>query len=190
MTALAHDLKEAVASFAARVNPLGVRVEHLGTSAEAVALAIEIAGEIATAAPVASVELVEEAPELAAALAAAGLSIVRPSAIADTRDAPLGLSLAKGWVVETGSMLMAEPTLLDRAVAMLSKTNIVFARAEDLLPSLIEAAAVLKQVALRPGGGYGTLVTGPSRTADIEMSLSLGVQGPERVIYAIVDRLT
>ena len=40
----------------------------------------------------------------------------------------------------------------------------------------------LRAQAKRPGGGYTSLVTGPSRTADIEMSLTVGVQGPERVI--------
>jgi L-lactate dehydrogenase complex protein LldG len=190
MTATETELDQAIAFFASRVQPLGVRVEHYAGSAEVAGLIAEIAGDIKTTEPVASGELIQSAPELMAQLAGLGLTTVWPKGIEDTRDAPLGLSLARHAIVETGSMLMAETTLVDRAVAMLSKTNIVLVRADDLLPSLVEAAVALKQVATRPGGGYATLVTGPSRTADIEMSLSLGVQGPERVLYAIVDRLT
>jgi L-lactate dehydrogenase complex protein LldG len=63
-------------------------------------------------------------------------------------------------------------------------------RTETLVPSLAEAADALKAHALRPGGGYAALVTGPSRTADIELSLSLGVQGPERVFVVLVDSLS
>ena len=33
---------------------------------------------------------------------------------------------------------------------------------------------------------YATFVTGPSRTADIERSLTIGVQGPSRLTAAIV----
>ncbi|MDQ3413285.1 MAG: lactate utilization protein, partial [Chloroflexota bacterium] len=41
-----------------------------------------------------------------------------------------------------------------------------------------------------PGGAYATLVTGPSRTADIERVLTVGVQGPARLIVLFVDELS
>jgi len=37
--------------------------------------------------------------------------------------------------------------------------------------------------------GYIALITGPSRTADIERVLTIGVHGPERLIIIFVDQL-
>ena len=35
--------------------------------------------------------------------------------------------------------------------------------------------------------GYIAMITGPSRTADIERVLTIGVHGPERLIIVFVD---
>ncbi|MDP9363469.1 MAG: lactate utilization protein, partial [Chloroflexota bacterium] len=87
------------------------------------------------------------------------------------------------------SVLLAEPTLHDRAVGMLTVAQLVLCPTAALVPSLDEAAPTLREIALRPGGGYATLVTGPSRTADIERVLTVGVQGPARVEVLFVDDL-
>jgi L-lactate dehydrogenase complex protein LldG len=86
-------------------------------------------------------------------------------------------------------VLLAEPTLSDRAVGLLSLTCVQIVQTETLLPGLDEAGAVLRRLALRPGGAYASLCTGPSRTADIEMSLTVGVQGPGKVAVLFVDEL-
>jgi L-lactate dehydrogenase complex protein LldG len=75
-------------------------------------------------------------------------------------------------------------------VGLLTIAHITVVRSSDLVPSLSEASIALREVALRPGGGYASLVTGPSRTADIEMSLTVGVQGPARVFIIFVDELS
>jgi L-lactate dehydrogenase complex protein LldG len=179
-----------VAEFAARLQPLTVRVERVPDSERAATVLAEVAREIEAPGLVVAAELTTLAPELMAALEASETSWLNPADVAATRDAPLGISLAVLGVAETGSVMMAEPTLTDRAVGMLTKTNVVIVRTETMVPSLDEAAAALRAVALQPNGGYAALVTGPSRTADIELSLSLGVQGPERVVIVVVDALT
>jgi L-lactate dehydrogenase complex protein LldG len=56
------------------------------------------------------------------------------------------------------------------------------------LPGLDETATVLREVS-RDGASYATLVTGPSRTADIERQLTVGVQGPAEFHVVFVDDL-
>jgi L-lactate dehydrogenase complex protein LldG len=179
-----------VAGFSARLQPLSVRVERVADSPSAAASLAGIAGEIGAPGFVVSSELTEGAPALMAALSEAGAAWLNPADVAASRDAPLGVSLARLGIAETGSVMLAEGSLIDRAVGMLTKTHVVIVRTETIVPTLDEAAEALKAHALRPGGGYASLVTGPSRTADIELSLSLGVQGPERVYVVVVDELT
>lgn len=179
-----------IAGFTARLQPLNVRVEHVRDSAAAARSLTGIATEINAPGFVVSSELTGAAPVLMGALSEAGAAWLNPADVAASRDAPLGVSLATIGIAETGSVMLAEGTLIDRAVGMLTKTHIVIVRTESIVPTLDEAAPLLKAHALRPGGGYASLVTGPSRTADIELSLSLGVQGPERVFVVVVDELT
>jgi L-lactate dehydrogenase complex protein LldG len=92
-------------------------------------------------------------------------------------------------VAETGSVLLVERSLPDRTVSMLSLALAVVCPTRALVPSLDEAMDELRQVALDPGGAFATLLTGPSRTADIERVLTVGVQGPGKVMTLFVDDL-
>ena len=184
------DIEARLERFTACVEPLGVTVARVAGSTQAAAFVVETSSEIEADAAVVSSELLAAAPSLGAALSAAGLTHAAPASVDDARDRPLGVSLAALGIAETGSTMLAERTLEDRAVGLLTRTHITIGRTSDLVPSLAEAAAAMREVALRPGGGYGSFVTGPSRTADIEMSLTVGVQGPARVLTLFVDDLT
>jgi L-lactate dehydrogenase complex protein LldG len=97
-------------------------------------------------------------------------------------DPTLGLVHAKLGISETGSVLLLEERLSDRLVSMLSSTVIQILEAHWIVDSLDEAA---DWIALhRPL--YATLVTGPSRTADIERTLTIGVQGPQEAHVVVI----
>ena len=184
------DIDAMLGRLRACVEPLGVTVLRAGTSAEAAAaIAAQVELSAADAAVISS-EVSAVAPALTAALDAAGVAWRIPDGPEDARDEALGVSLATLAVAETGSVMLAERTLADRAACALVRNHVTIVRTSTLVPSLEEAAPALREVALRPGGGYGTLMTGPSRTADIEMSLTVGVQGPSRVVTLFVDDLT
>lgn len=106
--------------------------------------------------------------------------------VATVRDQPFGLTSARLAVAETGSVLLDERSLDDRAVSLMTQTLIVLCSVVHLAPSLDEAAPVLREIA-QSHGSYATLITGPSRTADIERQLAVGVQGPGRLIVMLVD---
>ena len=73
---------------------------------------------------------------------------------------------------------------------MLSLTCVFVIPTDAMIATLDEAGQILRALALGPNGAYSTMITGPSRTADIEMSLTVGVQGPARVLVILVDSLT
>jgi L-lactate dehydrogenase complex protein LldG len=134
-------------------------------------------------------------PDLAAALAANGrpagvaedvaVEIPDPTTLAATLAGGTGLVLARAGIAETGSVVLADDGLAPRLVSMLADTCVVLLAADTLLPALDDAARVLDDLN-RAGHRYISLVSGPSRTADIERVLTIGVQGPKALYILII----
>ncbi|CAN5901898.1 LUD domain-containing protein [soil metagenome] len=178
---------EQIAGFSALIAPLGVQVHHALSVADAADIVRETAAEVVASEVLVSSELLSVFPGLEEGLPVRGLVLRLASNPEESLDAPLGLTTARNAIAETGSVLMSEATLADRSVALLSLTCLVMLPSSAMIPSLDDAAMVLRTEAKKPGGAYSTLVTGPSRTADIELSLTVGVQGPGRMIVVFVD---
>lgn len=179
-----------LSEFAARAAELGVVVERVATSDAVVPLVERLADELGVARISTSAELLATAPNLRRQLERSEVAAVVPRGPDELRHEPLGMSLGQAAIAETGSILLAEASLADRAIGMLAAVQIIICRTADLVPSLDQTAPLLRALALRPGGAYTTLVTGPSRTADIERVLTVGVQGPGRLMIVFVDDLT
>lgn len=108
---------------------------------------------------------------------------------AGVADAPAGLSGGELAIAETGSVLLAENSLAARAVSMLTFAHFVLIPQNRLVPMLDEAGQTLQQLT-QPGPDqrhYISFVTGPSRTADIERTLTIGVQGPRTFCAILVQ---
>lgn len=116
-------------------------------------------------------------PSLVAALETAGCTLRVPADPASVRDQPVGMTVARIAISETGSVLLQEPEIDDRSVSLMTNLLIVICPASQIVPSLDDAASILREIS-RAGSSYATFVTGPSRTADIERQLTVGVQGP------------
>jgi L-lactate dehydrogenase complex protein LldG len=175
--------------FQARVEPLGVEVARIAAVEAGAAWLAAWGMALGAVEAVVSSEVTAAASSFSDALAELGLQAVAPESPARVRDAPFGISLAHLAVAETGSLLLAEPTLEDRAVGLLTLAQAIVCPTNALVPSLDEAGAALRRLALAPGRGMATLVTGPSRTADIERVLTVGVQGPGKVAVVFIDEL-
>ena len=179
---------ELLAGFTARAKALGVRVVRAATVSAAVdAVADEWAGSTGTPVVV-TAQLRRRAPAFAGLLGDR-VGSVSPESPAAVRDAPVALGLGLAAFAETGSVLVAEPDLVDRSAGMLSRTLVLVVPTADLRPGLDDAASALRALAASPGASYATIMTGPSRTADIERVLTVGVQGPGRVVVLLIDDL-
>jgi L-lactate dehydrogenase complex protein LldG len=178
-----------IEQFRTRAEPLGVRVFTVQSLVEAAGDLASLAAEWNAESVVASQQVLDAAPSLPDHLASLGISTSVADAPGDTRDAPLGLAFAHAALAETGSVLVAEDSLADRSVGMLTASIAFVCSTRTLLSGLDDAAPILREIALRGGGRFATLITGPSRTADIERVLTVGVQGPGRVAVFFVDEL-
>lgn len=174
------------ATFAERAASVGTRT-HL-TPRDGVAALVE---RLLAAQPAQLVALDADTraslPELATTLVQAGRAVIPAGASANTlADAEAGVSWAAFGVAETGSVALATAAPDDRLVSMLPPLHLVLLRASGLLLDLDAAAERLR--AWTPGGArqpYVSLVTGASRTSDIERVLTIGVHGP-RVQHVVL----
>ncbi|MGQ7793839.1 LutC/YkgG family protein [Faunimonas sp. B44] len=103
----------------------------------------------------------------------------------DGHDA-VGLSHAFAGVAETGTLMLTSGPDNPTTVTFLPDTHVVVVSAADIVGDFETAWARLRE-ALGPGAMPRTvnLVTGPSRSADIEQTLILGAHGP-RALHILV----
>lgn len=121
-------------------------------------------------------------PEIAAACA--DMPHLPPERGAEAR---LCISFARAGIAETGSLLLEVTDPTERGATALSVIHAVFLRAADIVPSLADLAGELEQMLAAPGQAYLSITTGPSRTADIERVLTIGVHGAKELHVLIIE---
>ena len=98
-----------------------------------------------------------------------------------------GLVEADCLLADTGSCMIACGTPHERLLCYLPPICVVIARAEGLREHLPAAwDEVARRTADPEVRGEFVFITGPSRTADIEKILILGVHGPKRLVVLLV----
>ncbi|MCZ6633373.1 MAG: LUD domain-containing protein [bacterium] len=134
-------------------------------------------------------EAVTEAVE--SACQAAGIEVLKPPfdntlLPKSIDDAEVGVSWAAFAVAETGSLVEFATNDATRLVSTLPDTHVGIVLASELVETLKEAASPIRAfLEANPESANVTFISGPSRTADIEMKLTLGVHGPE-VAHAVI----
>jgi len=123
--------------------------------------------------------------EIAQALDRAGLVVVPTPDLRPTQRADAGVSIARLGVAETASVLL-HSTSEDRRVELCVDVHVVLLDAAALAPTLDSAFAVLRDIAAHPPA-YASLVTGPSRSADIERQITIGVHGPRALHVLLLE---
>jgi L-lactate dehydrogenase complex protein LldG len=112
----------------------------------------------------------------------AGLSIEpRPTRGHDR----LGITGCFCAIAETGTLVFVSGPDMHNATALLPDTHVVVLRASDIVATMEDAFARVR--AARPDLPRAiNLISGPSRTGDIEQTIVLGAHGPYRVHVLVV----
>jgi len=98
-----------------------------------------------------------------------------------------GISWAAFAIAETGALVEFATDDANRLVSALPLVHIGVFRADDIVENLMDAAAPIRKFYNEnPGNATASFISGPSRTADIEMRLILGVHGPAETHAVII----
>jgi L-lactate dehydrogenase complex protein LldF len=106
-------------------------------------------------------------------------------------EAGVGISGANMAIAETGTIVLVTNEGNADLTTVLPPVHIALFGIDKLVATLEDAVAVLRMLP-RSGTGqvmtsYVNWITGPSRSADIEQSLTIGVHGPREMHCVIID---
>jgi L-lactate dehydrogenase complex protein LldG len=100
-------------------------------------------------------------------------------------EARFGISQVEWALADTGTLAQNSTAIEQRLVSSLSSIHIAIVPTSGILPDMPTLMTRLNPREC----GYIALITGPSRTADIERVLTIGVHGPDRLIIVFCDEL-
>lgn len=192
-----------IEQFAEAFQAVGGQLHRAASSTEVVAQVVEIARNREAHSIV-----VTRHPEVIAvlpALPASGAQVTVvgfPSGETPTRaqrdaqravmaQADMVVSGADYAIADTGTLVMVAGSHNPRAATLLPPVHVAVLDPNSLLPSLADFVGHFKADHLHTGhldvSGV-TFISGPSRTGDIEQTLSVGVHGPGEVHVILLDR--
>ena len=120
------------------------------------------------------------------ALAGGGVELVdEPSDDEVLFSADVGITGACGAIAETGSLVLRAGPESPRMTSLTPPVHVALLTCGQIVPDLLDWPA-LHPPGKGLAGAYEVLVTGPSKTADIELNLVTGVHGPGEVHVVIV----
>jgi L-lactate dehydrogenase complex protein LldG len=140
--------------------------------------------------------------DLGPGLAGKGIDVVTmPAHPVDTGEAwrlrqvsaaaDIGLTGVDLAIAETGTLLLVSGAGRPRSTSLLPPCHVAVFDRQKLVETLEQAGILLEawhaEGAPVMSGGAITFITGPSRTADIELTLTRGVHGPQEVHAIFVD---
>jgi len=98
----------------------------------------------------------------------------------------VGLTSADLVIARTGSNVLNSLTAGGRRLSVLPPIHIVLAETNQIVYSLDD---IFRNNFISADWSYATIISGPSRTSDIEKQLVLGAHGPKRVIVILIENI-
>ena len=91
----------------------------------------------------------------------------------------VGISSVDCAIAETGTLLVCSRPGQERVASLLPPMHVAIIERKQIVPDLIDAFGILHDKGLANLPSNITLITGPSKTGDIELQLTTGVHGPK-----------
>lgn len=113
----------------------------------------------------------------------------REKFFAALKSADIGVTLVDLAVAETGTIILTTSDESERLATALPRMHVALLPRSKLVMSLRDADAHVSKLLSGPGRGNAvSLISGPSRTADIEGRLVVGVHGPRELHVCLLDQ--
>src|SRR2546421_4243424 len=175
-----------LAMFCARLESVGGQCTVVHDEREAALTLTQIISELQTRVAVKRIAL-SDAPlvsELARGVAAEEVQICPP--VSELFSCDVGVTMAQAAVAETGTLILESEKERHRLVSLLPPTHIAIVRSNDICLTIGDALKRLRGRKEEMSRAI-TFITGPSRTADIELTLTVGVHGPKELYVIVLD---
>jgi L-lactate dehydrogenase complex protein LldG len=106
----------------------------------------------------------------------------------DLATAHAAITTCEALVARTGSIILSSALAGGRTTSVYAETHVCIAYTDQLVYDVLDGLQLMKEKYAGKMPSLVTFATGPSRTADIEKTLVVGVHGPREVYVFLVER--
>ena len=101
----------------------------------------------------------------------------------------VGITGCEYLIARLGSVMVSSSQIKGRRIVCYSPIHVVVAYTQQLVPDLKQALSGLKEKYNTTFPSMISVITGPSRTADIEKTLVMGAHGPKELYVFLIDEI-
>jgi L-lactate dehydrogenase complex protein LldG len=180
-----------LAQFESELLAIGVRVQQTDSIDAAAEYIERIALERKAKTVVAADAEVVERIGLQKRLGSNGIRYVTEASDADLRsiaiDAGIGVSGVDYALADTGTLVLLARKGQPRSISLVPPVHIAIVKADQVVHGLDDLFGLLSsEKGVNDLGSAVTFITGASRTADIELTLVVGVHGPQELHVVVI----